>query len=197
MKELLIATKNPGKYREITEVLAGHNFKFVFLGDLDVEDGDFEEDGSTFRENAFKKAKYYGDKLGMFSLGEDSGIEVAALKDELGLETRRWGAGHDASDEEWADFFMRRMEKEEDRNARFMCSACLYGDGIEEYFDGETAGVITEKLMAPLLKGLPLSSSFLPNGEDKVYAALGAERKSEISHRGKCIKKVLVFLKTI
>lgn len=134
----------------------------------------------------------------MLALGEDSGIEISALKEELGLETRRWGAGHDASDEEWITFFMKRMEGEEDRQARFMCSACLYGEeGVEEYFDGETSGVITEKLMAPILPGLPLSSSFLPDGEEEVYAALGTERKSKISHRGKCIKKVREFLETI
>jgi len=177
--------------------LFGLNFKFIFLGDLEVEDSDFVEDGKTFRENALKKARYYGDKLGMFSLGEDSGIEISALSDELGLETRRWGAGHDASDQEWVDFFMKRMEKEEERGARFTCSACLYGEGIEEYFDGATEGIITEKLMAPILHGLPLSSCFLPNGETEVYAALGSERKSAISHRGKASRKIRRFLEGI
>ena len=177
--------------------MSGLNFKFIFLGDLEVEDSLFTEDGKTFRENAFKKAKYYGDKLGMFSLGEDSGIEISALSDELGLETRRWGAGHDASDQEWVDFFMKRMEREEARGARFMCSACLYGGGVEEYFDGATEGVITEKLMAPILKGLPLSSCFLPNGETEVYAALGGEQKSVISHRGKASRKIRKFLEEI
>jgi len=194
MQELLIATKNPGKYSEIMEVVGGLDYEFIFLGDLDLEDGDFEEDGETFEENAKKKAQYYHEKTGFLSLAEDSGIVVNALRGELGLKTRRWGAGENATDEEWIEFFMNRMKEEEERKAKFVCAACVFGFGNEEYFRGETHGTITASLQAPILKGLPLSSCFLPNGQERVYAALEAQEKNEISHRGKAIFAVRDFL---
>lgn len=197
MQELLIATFNPGKFHEITEILNGLSLKVLFLGDLKITDKDFTEDGKTFKENAYKKAKYFFDKTKIMTLAEDSGILVEALKDELGVKTRRWGAGEKASDQEWIDYFMKRMDGEKNKTAKFICSAYLIGDGIEKNFEGETDGVITEKIMAPLLPGLPLSSCFLPDGHDKVYAALTAVEKNEISHRGKAMKQIKNYLQSI
>jgi len=209
--KLLIATKNKGKFNEITGVLGGasldgnggsdEKFEIVFLGDLVVPDADFVEDGATHAENAYKKAKYYFDKLGGdfdFVLGEDSGIYVDALADELGLQTRRWGAGETASDDEWLGYFMsemsRRASSDDLRGAKFVCSACFMGKGFVEYFEGETFGKIVREKQADILTGLPLSSVFLPEGYDKVYAALSREEKNAISHRGRAIAKVKNFL---
>jgi non-canonical purine NTP pyrophosphatase (RdgB/HAM1 family) len=192
MKEraLLVATKNPGKYREILEVLGDLDFDFSFLGDLSVEDGDFIEDGETFEENAFKKAKYYFDKTGTFALGEDSGILVDAFPGELGVKTRRWGAGEHASDEEWIKYFMDRLEGVKERGARFVCCACLYDGKEAKYFKGETRGVITEKMMAEIVPGIPISSCFIPEGMEKVYSNLSVEEKNGISHRGKAMEEM-------
>jgi len=208
--KLLIATKNKGKFNEITGVLGGgfsgdsgfgEKLEIVFLGDLTVSDADFVEDGMTHAENAYKKAKYYFDKLGGdfdFVLGEDSGIYVDALADELGLQTRRWGAGETASDEEWLEYFMIEMEKkassDDRRGAKFVCSACFMGKGFVEYFEGETFGKIVHEKQADILPGLPLSSVFLPDGYGKVYAGLSREEKNAISHRGRAIAKVKNFL---
>lgn len=192
-----MATKNHGKFLEISEALKTLNgclFKLVFLRDVSVIYGDFVEDGETFAENAFKKASYYFGKTGILTLAEDSGIIVDALRDELGVKTRRWGAGESASDEEWLEYFMSRMSGVVDRGAKFVCSACVCGEEIREGFEGETYGKITEKIMVPILKGLPLSSCFLPDGRDKVYAALSSEEKNKISHRGKAMVAVLKFL---
>jgi XTP/dITP diphosphohydrolase len=199
MQKLLIATKNPGKFQEILNVFEGLPIEFIFLGDLDVDDQGFAEDGETFLENAYKKAEFFGQKTGMVTLGEDSGILVNALVDELGVKTRRWGAGEEASDEEWIEYFMKRMKEEEDREAKFVCGACLWDKDreLDERFEGETKGEITEKLMAPILRGLPLSSCFKPEGMEDVYAALGAEYKNKISHRGKAISQVRAFLEKL
>ena len=166
----------------------------MFLGDLNIDSSDFKEDGETFSENAYKKAKFFRDKTGLLTLGEDSGIHIDALDGELGVTTRRWGAGEDASDEEWIKHFMERMKGEVDRGAEFVCSACLLGEGVEEYFQEETKGRISEELLAPLKVGIPLSSCFVPEGFDRAYAALTVVEKNEISHRGKAMQKVLKFL---
>ncbi len=202
MRELLVATKNPGKFKEIEEALGGL-VRLRFLGNFQVEDEDFVEDGETFRENAEKKARYYYEKLkGKFwVLGEDSGIAVDALAGELGVKTRRWGVGEGASDQAWIEYFLRKMKgvPEEKRGAKFVCHACVVGfdkQGREfvECFSGETRGVITSCLEAPLKEGIPLSSCFRPEGVDRVYAALSAEEKNRISHRGKAMKGVKAFL---
>lgn len=193
MQKLLIATRNPGKFREISEVFDGSKFELVFLGDMDVCEEGFFEDGETFLENAYKKAKFFHDKTGLLTLAEDSGIMVDALYGELGVKTRRWGAGERASDEEWIEYFLRRMSDvpAEKRSAKFVCNACVLDEknGVLEYFEGETKGFISEKLLAPILTGLPLSSCFVPEGMNKAYAEISAEEKNKISHRGKAIFK--------
>lgn len=219
MPELLIATKNPGKFREIREILDGLDWKFLFLVDFlealkrdaaaeifesgatleALERGpagisDFLEDGQTFQENALKKAKYYFERTGFLTLAEDSGILVEALKGELGVKTRRWGLGETASDQEWVRYFLDKMEPEQNRGAEFVCSACLYGKGICEFFEGKTRGSITEQLEAQILPGIPLSSCFRPQGMGKVYAALSLEEKNKVSHRGKAMLKVREWL---
>lgn len=202
MRELLVATKNPGKFREIEEALNGVNFKLVFLGDFEVDDSDFVEDGETFEENARKKARYYYGKFGGrfgFILGEDSGIMIDALAGELGVKTRRWGAGEKASDAEWIGYFLKRMEgvSEQDRGAEFICCACLIAEGKEHVFKGETDGFITPSLEVPMQAGIPLSSCFKPDGFDSVYAALSAQEKNKISHRGKAMAPLKKFLEGV
>ncbi len=189
---LLIATSNPGKFREIAEFLRGVPFQLTSLDEVNVV-ADFHEDGGTFRENAIGKAQYYAQKSGLRTLAEDSGIVVDALKDALGVKTRRWGKGENASDEEWVEYFLKVMDKVSlsERTASFYCEAALVdpGGAIRTY-EGATRGLITQTLEAPIQKGLPLSSCFRPDGFEHVYAALSTEEKNRISHRGKAMAKV-------
>lgn len=198
MKKILIATGNKGKLKEILEVLDGLPFEFLSLNDF-PKFADCEENLETFQENAALKAKYYFEKIGgtMPVLADDSGIIVDALKGELGIKTRRWGAGAKATDQEWIDFFLNRMEEIEDekRSARFICAAaiCLDLENIKT-FQGETDGFITRSLEAEIMSGLPLSSCFKPLGLDKVYSALSVEEKNFLSHRGKAFGKLKEFI---
>jgi len=188
----LIATSNAGKFREIMEVLGKLPVEFLSLADVGVR-GDFQETGEAFEVNALGKARYYASKCGLITIAEDSGILVDALNDELGVKTRRWGAGEHASDEEWILHFLQRMEHvpEGKRGARFVCCAAVVDEkGKGSVFCGKTKGVITHKLEAPIYGGLPLSSCFRPKGKKKVYSALSTQEKNEVSHRGKAMKKV-------
>ena len=99
MEKLLIATRNPGKFKELKVIMGDVPYEIVSLEDLGVL-GDVEEDGETYEENAFKKARFFSEGAsGILTLSDDSGLEVDALKGELGLKTRRWGKGESASDE--------------------------------------------------------------------------------------------------
>jgi len=171
-------------------------FKFYSLKDLGLSDEGLEEDGKTYAENAYKKAKFFTDKAGMIVLAEDSGLVVDALEGELGVKTRRWGAGEKASDKEWIDYFLERMSGVENRKAKFLSSLCLLDESrdLKEIFDGETNGLITRKLMAPILEGLPLSSCFIPEGFDLVYASLSDEERYSVSHRALAVSKLRAFL---
>jgi XTP/dITP diphosphohydrolase len=194
--KLLIGTTNPGKFKEIASVLGGLPLTLLTPSHLNILD-DVDETGSTYQENAQIKANFFYEKSELPTLGEDSGLIVNALQDQLGVHTRRWGAGADASDQEWLDYFMQVMNSypdQEDRKAKFISHMCLIIDNNPYHFYGETEGYITNAIEAPIYEGLPLSSVFKPVGFQEVYVALGEDQKNQISHRGKAIKQVKDFL---
>lgn len=191
-RRLVIATSNPGKFNEIMEVMGDLRMKIVSSRELKLRD-DLNEDGETYEENAEKKVRHYFMQTGLLTLAEDSGIQVDALKGELGVKTRRWGAGEKATDEEWISFFLEALKDvpDEKRTARFICCAALMDEkGRLNLFKGVTEGRITRELQAPIYRGLPISSCFVPEGFEKVYAALGIEEKNKVSHRGKAMHVV-------
>lgn len=192
LRKLVLASSNEGKIREILEVLHGLPLEITSSRELGLLN-DVLEDGETYRENALKKANFYAAQTGLLTLAEDSGIVVDALAGELGVKTRRFGAGEKATDEEWIEYFLQALEDVADdkRTAQFICCAALKNEkGEVQFFEGVTKGVITRDLQAPLYAGLPISSCFIPQGFDTVYAALSVEQKNRVSHRGKAMRAV-------
>lgn len=188
MNQLLIATTNPGKKKEILSALLPlQGTEILDLNDLGI-DMDVEENGTSYGENALIKARAYYDAAGIPTIAEDSGIEVAALAGELGIHTRRWGPGLDASDAEWLEHFMERMAAEEERAARFVSHAVYIDDTGHFPFEGECRGHITHKVEGPIHYGIPLSAVFRPEGEELVYSAMEEDQKNALSHRGWAVK---------
>lgn len=154
------------------------------------------ETGTTFSANAKLKAEFWCKQTGYPTLADDSGILVAALAAELGVETRRWGAGETATDSAWLEFFLRRMATEKNREAEFVCVLALAWPGQPtKIFTGQVTGQITTEIAAPLLPGIPLSSVFQPTGSSKVFAAMSSTEKNNFSHRGRALQKFLEFFK--
>jgi XTP/dITP diphosphohydrolase len=199
VNKLLIGTTNAGKIAEISSVLGSLPIQIITPSDLGITQ-DVDETGTSYQENALIKAKFYYEQSRFApTLGEDSGIIIEALKDQLGVHTRRWGAGPTASDQEWIDYFMQVMQSYPDpsqRTAKFISHMSLIIEQKEYHFYGETTGHISLSIDAPLYPGLPLSSVFIPTGFTQVYTALGEDQKNQISHRGKAIAQVANFLKT-
>jgi XTP/dITP diphosphohydrolase len=189
MMQLLIGTNNAGKVIEISEVLSGLELDLKTPKDFGIQEQP-EETGTTFKENAVQKAQHFYSAARMPTIADDSGIIVEALEDELGLHTRRWGAGPAASDEEWIAYFLKRMQKESNKRAAFVCTLA-YLDHNENLhtFEGRCDGVITEELEAEYLPGLPISACFRPEGYDRVFSALSIEQKNSTSHRGRAAQK--------
>jgi XTP/dITP diphosphohydrolase len=216
MNKLLIATSNAGKFAYMKYMLEDvGDLGILGLSDVGLSHHAPEETGDSYEDNALLKAKYFFDLTGIATIGEDSGIIVEAIKDELGLHTRRWGAGKDATDEEWLEFFMERMTGEHDRRARFVSTVVYYngdhhpsvsqsetsplsGENIKVFY-GEIHGWITTEIEAPIQKGLPLSSVFRPvktTGDDgheyheRVFSAMTDEEKEKESHRGRAMREL-------
>ena len=118
---LLIATRNPGKLRELSELLAGVPFELVSLAEASIEE-DVEETGSTLEENASLKATAYAQLSGLPALADDSGLEVEALGGEPGPLSSRY-AGEGASDAHRIAFLLRKLENipQNKWKARFRC----------------------------------------------------------------------------
>lgn len=153
------------------------------------------EHADTFKGNALEKALFYRERTGLPVLTDDSGIIVEALQAELGVHTRRWGAGAKASDAEWVAFFLNRMKTEKNKRARFECCLChIDTEGFEHFFEGICDGVITETLESDYLPGLPIAACFKPDGAEQVYAAMGIEGKNQWSHRGRALQKFIQHL---
>ncbi len=176
------------------EVLEDLPFKFVSLNDEKIEE-DVEENGESFEANAILKAEFFSRLTGLPAIADDSGIHVDALNGELGVKTRRWGAGANATDEEWLAHFLDRMKTEENRRAEFVACIAFAHPGAETItFQGECVGQILDSPKTKIEHGIPLSSVFLPEGKDKVYSAMSKLEKNEISHRGVAIKKCHRYL---
>ncbi len=178
----------------MNDVLSGLPLSIITPADIGIVTEPVEH-GETYQDNAILKATHYAGIAHMPTLADDSGIIVDALHNELGVHTRRWGAGPKATDQEWIDFFLKRMHKESNRQARFVC--CLaYIDtaGTTHIFEGVCNGVITLTLEAAYLPGLPISACFRPEGHDRVYSAMSVEQKNAVSHRGQALQKFLAFL---
>lgn len=191
--KILIATGNRGKAKEMLEVLTTIPCEFITLADLNLKN-DAVEDGITHEENALKKAWHFYKKTGLPTIGEDSGIEVEVLKNELGIHTRRWGAGENASDEEWLDYFLKRLENEKNRNAKFTCTAAFVFENTQELFTGETKGYLEKEPKCNLPHGIPISAIFVPEGEKDVYANLSINGKNKVSHRGKAMHQLKDYI---
>jgi len=195
MKELLIATRNYGKHKEIEAILSTLPIKFYNLNDLSIKE-DIEETGDSYEVNAIIKAKFFAELSGIPTLADDSGIQVEALFHELGIHTRRWGAGENATDEEWLEYFLNRMKKEKNKKACFFTTLAFMEskDSKPLIFTGICEGIITDKVEAEYLPGIPLSATFKPKGLPVVYSALSVEDKGKISHRGRAAKQFYDFL---
>lgn len=195
MQEYLLATSNKGKIIEIRECLAGLPLRLLTPEDLPHPISPPHEEMDTFEGNAIQKAEYYFNSSHISSIADDSGILVEALQSELGIHTRRWGAGPLATDEEWIAYFLDRMKGEPNKRARFTCVIALVeGSGKCRTFVGHCNGTITNSLEAPYLPGLPISACFKPDGFSNVFSALSIEEKNRVSHRGKAVQELRTYL---
>jgi XTP/dITP diphosphohydrolase len=200
---LVVATRNPGKVREIHEMLAGlGGYQVVGLAELRIPESP-EEDAveafDTFQENALAKARWFAARTGELALADDSGICVDALGGAPGVRSRRFAPAHEARGERQDEannrhlLHLLRDVPDPLRTARYVCAAALaWPDGRELVRTGTCEGVV---LHAPRGSGgFGYDPLFHLEGEGMTFGELPAERKNALSHRGQAIRAVISAL---
>ncbi len=186
-QSLVVASHNPGKVREIKDLLAPYGFNAIGAAELDLPEP--EETGTSFAENAALKAQAAASKANMAALADDSGLVVAALDGKPGIHSARW-AGPDK------DFrvAMKRVEDElrsaesHDARAYFVCVLALAAPGeATETFEGHAYGSLTFPPRGD--KGFGYDPIFVPEGRRFTFGEMDPEAKHRISHRAKAFEK--------
>lgn len=192
--ELLIATHNAGKVRELASLLADVPIK---LKDLDGLHGitEIDETGSTFRENAELKASGYAMQSGVWSLADDSGLEVAALGGAPGVYSNRY-SGEGAGDAAKMEKVLNELAAVPDalRDARFVCAMSIADEAGKIVFttEGFCPGTIATRPHGT--NGFGYDPIFIPDGFDKTFGELSSDIKQQISHRARAIKEIIRYL---
>ena len=192
MKKLVFATNNEHKLRELMQIIP-EEFELLSLKDIDCNE-DIPETGNTLEDNASQKSFFIWNKYGINCFADDTGLEVEALGNEPGVYSARY-AGEEKSALANMLKVLEKLENQDNRKARFRCVISLILDGDEKQFEGIVEGVIlTEKIGA---EGFGYDPVFMPNGFSRSFAEMSAEDKNKISHRGRAVKKLVDYLKSI
>ena len=192
--KLIFASANAHKVEEINETLRGvKNLEVVSMKDIGCLD-DIPETSGTIQGNSLQKAQYLFEKYHVDCFSDDSGLEIDALGGEPGVDTAHYSGSRDA-DKNIA-FVLEKMGETERRTARFRTIITLILRGQTHVFAGICEGTIRlEKSLGS--QGFGYDPIFQPEGYDLTFAELLPEVKSQISHRGRAMKQLLDFLKTV
>ena len=191
---LLVATRNPGKFRELGTLLAECPFTLVSLGAAGVDE-EVAETGSTLEENAELKAATYARRSGMVTLADDSGLEVEALGGEPGPLSSRY-AGEGSTDAQRIAFLLQKLNNmsEQEWKARFRCViAVAWPSKPVELYTGECYGRIIRSPRGT--NGFGYDPIFLVDGLGRTMAELSPEEKDLVSHRGMAAREAVAALK--
>jgi XTP/dITP diphosphohydrolase len=190
--ELLVATTNSGKFEEVSAFLKRFPVRIVSLRDL-VSPPLIIEDGATFEANAIKKARILADFSGLFTLADDSGLEVDALGGAPGIYSARY-AGEECNDEKNNRQLLQELKTvpEHERTARFVCALALCAPasrGIEDWTVHEVCeGRIAFSRQGS--NGFGYDPLFFYPPFRKTFGEIDRATKATVSHRGKALKQL-------
>ncbi len=187
--KLVVASHNPGKVREIAQLLAPFKLEVVSAGDLDLAEP--EETGDSFRANAELKALAAAQASGLPALADDSGLCVTALNGAPGIHSARWAGP--TRDFDFALEKLRRGMIEaglSDTSAWFICGLALaWPDGHIEYFEGRVDGELTWPPRGE--NGFGYDPIFIPDGHELTFGEMEAQAKHGMSHRADAFRQLV------
>ena len=199
---LLVATRNPGKQREVRRLLAGAPFDIRFLDDAGVVETIAEstlELHDSFQANARAKAEYFCRVTGLPTVADDSGLEVFSLGGEPGVRSKRWAqatGSSEAVDAANNAMLLRRLSgaTELRRRARYRCVLVLLRkpSGIPATFDASCGGFIS--LEPRGANGFGYDPYFVTDDLAKTFGEATDAEKDSVSHRGQAFRALLEAL---
>jgi XTP/dITP diphosphohydrolase len=199
--DILIATSNPGKFKEISAFLQIPGLKLLSLRDFPNVEAP-EETGATFKEDALIKAKYFAEQFHITTISDDGGLEIEVLNGEPGIKSRRWINGvAESTDDELVEFCLKKLKGEKNRKAKLTACICLYivGNGLDHflpknifYSQESISGVITEKPSPSKFPGFPFRRLLWIPEIKKFYNEdeLSESETKKYNHRYKAIQKI-------
>lgn len=192
--ELVVATRNQGKLKEIRRLLAGVGIDVLSLAEF-PDLPEVEEDGETFAENARKKGETVARLTGRLTLADDSGLTVEALGGDPGVRSARY-AGESASDADNNRKLLAALDgiPRDRRQGAFVCVMALCPpEGECTFFEGRVEGEILESPRGE--EGFGYDPLFLVPQRGMTMAELPIDVKNALSHRGEALRKVVEHLR--
>ena len=194
LEEIVFASHNEGKIKEIKKLLAPYGIKVKSALDMNLPD--VEETGKTFEENSLLKSRTIAKLVNMPCLADDSGLCVDALNGAPGVYSARYVPNRDF--DKGMEKLLAEMEKSpnKSRNAHFSCVISLaWPDGQYKVFAGQVDGKIAFHKMGA--GGFGYDPLFVPEGFTSSFAQMSQEEKNKISHRGRAVEKLKDFLNNL
>jgi XTP/dITP diphosphohydrolase len=188
--KLVFATNNSNKLNEIRAIVQSP-IEILSLADISFRE-DIPETADTLEGNALIKAETIFKKFGMNCFSDDSGLEVAALAGEPGVQSARYAGPEQDAAKNMAKL-LSAMNGKADRIACFRTVIALILDGKEYFFEGRIGGTITQEKHGAA--GFGYDPVFRPEGFEKTFAEMSAAEKNRISHRAQAVNKLVDFLK--
>jgi non-canonical purine NTP pyrophosphatase (RdgB/HAM1 family) len=186
-RRLVIASHNPGKLREIADLLSAHGIETVSAGSLGLPEP--EETGKSFAANAVIKAQAAAIAAGMPALSDDSGLVAAALDGKPGINSARW-AGPDRDFGKAMARVEHALADKVDRSACFICALCLaWPDGHHDVFEGRVDGDLVWPPRGD--RGFGYDPIFRPRGYEITFGEMEPRSKHAMSHRARAFEAFL------
>lgn len=186
MKKILFATTNRNKLKEVREIFANLPYEIISLADLDDHD-EVKEDGFSFEENAYIKAKYYFDKYHIPCMSDDSGISISYLGDYPGIHSARFL--NDLDYPEKNQMIIDIMKDIKDRRAYYSCAIVYIDENGPLCFEAKLNGMIAYKAKGS--NGFGYDPIFYLPSYNATVAELSDEEKNLISHRYLALRKMV------
>ncbi|MTI32408.1 non-canonical purine NTP diphosphatase [Xanthovirga aplysinae] len=188
--KICFATNNLNKLKEIQTQL-GEDFELLSLSDIGCEE-ELPENQQTLEGNSREKALYVANKYNVSCFADDTGLEVDSLGGEPGVYSARY-AGLQRSNDDNIALLLEKLKPFKDRSAQFRTVITLILNGKEVQFEGVAKGKITKEIKGN--GGFGYDPVFQPFGHERTFAEMSLKEKNQISHRGKAVEKLVVYLK--
>jgi XTP/dITP diphosphohydrolase len=193
---ILLATRSPGKLRELRAMLTAERVDVVDLGAAGIPEGGDEEAleyAATFEENALAKARHFHRLSGLPTIADESGLEVRALHGAPGVYSKRWSARPDLTGKALDDAnnarLLRELAARTDRRARYVCAAAYCDEAVSFVERGETEGVIVAEPRGD--DGFGYDPYFESVELGRTFAEVSMSEKATVSHRARAFGKLL------